>query len=288
VTDKKGIDHFSADRIWSESVYADCVSADGQSGFIVRLCRYPEQNTSWLWVHIFLPGKIYAFNDNYLSCPEGRTRVEEEDIIYSLPDNPAVFFKREGPRDNPLAARVSSRVMAHWEAHAPGGNGPVPIRVEAGFRPRHNSWRPNKFRSEWLGSVEGKIWIDRSEIEIQGLGHWHEQHQKAPRWQVPFTYLSLRGRNLALIATAIRNDDRGFVFRGSHITKVTSISVDPPAEVRLIKLQLEDGSQIRGEISRTHEYSVPIYETRRPGTLVRAEVEGERLSGCINDYLIQA
>lgn len=287
MTEKKGIDQFSIDRIWSESVYADCVSDDGQSGFIIRLCRYPEQNTSWLWVHVFLSGKIYAFNDNYLSCPGGRTRVEEEDITYSLPGEPAVVFKREGPRDRPLTARVSSQVMAYRNAHAPGGAGPLPIRVGAGFRPRHTPWRPNQYRSEWLGSVEGKIRIENSEMEIQGLGHWHEQHQKAPRWQVPFTYLSLRGQNLALIATAIPNDDRGFVLRGTQVTKVTSISVEPPGDERFFKFDLEDGSQIRGKMSRTHDYSVPVYDTRRPGTLVRAEVEGETLSGCVNDYLIR-
>ena len=35
MTDKRGLNYFSADRIWSESVYADCVSEDGQSGFIM-------------------------------------------------------------------------------------------------------------------------------------------------------------------------------------------------------------------------------------------------------------
>jgi len=30
---------------------------------------------------------------------------------------------------------------------------------------------------------------------------------------------------------------------------------------------------------------MPIYDKRRPGTLVVAEVDGQRLSGCINDHM---
>lgn len=286
MAEKKGIDHLSGDRIWSESVYADCVSADGQLGFIVRMARYPEYDTSWIWAHCFLPGKVYAFNDHYLPCPEGSTTVESEDTTYSLAGEPSVLFQRKGQRDRPSIARLSCRVMAHREPHAPYGKGPVPLRIEAELQPRHNPWRPNKYRSEWVGNIKGKIEIAGSVIGIHGLGQWHEQHQKAPRWQTPFTYMTLRGRDLALIATAIEGNDAGHVLRGSDIFKISSISVDPPGRKRDFTFDLEDGSQIRGKLETTFEYSVPIYDKRRPGTLVKAEVNGEKLSGCVNDWLI--
>lgn len=287
MTDYKGIDHLPAERIWSESVYADCVSEDGQSGFIVRLCRYPEQNTAWLWAHAFFPGKLLAYNDNYLPCPGGITRVEEADVTYSLSGDPSVLFKRIGPRDQPSGGKVSGAVMAHPDPDAANGPGTVSLQIEAELHPRHPPWRPNKYRSEWLGDAEGKLVTGDSRVEIRGLGHWHEQHQKAPRWQVPFTYLTLRGPNLALILTAMKGDDQGFILRGSEISRVISIAIGPPGPRRSCQFTLEDGSRLSGEIMTTHQYTVPIYGRRRPGTLVTAEVGGERLSGCVNDWQIK-
>lgn len=284
MADPKGIDHLSADRIWSESVYADCVSEDGQSGFIIRLCRYPEQNTSWLWAHAFFPGRLLAYNDNYLPCPEGITRVEESDVSYSLMGEPSAAFKRMGPRDQPQGARVTCAVMAHPDPEAVTGPGPLSLQIEADLLPRHHPWRPNKYRSEWLGEVKGTVVSGDSRVEIQGLGHWHEQHQKAPRFQIPFTYLSLRGPKLALIATAIKGDDRGHILQGSQISRVISIAIDPPGKRRSLLITLEGGSTLPGELATTHDYTVPIYNQRRPGTLVTALVGGERLSGCVNDW----
>jgi hypothetical protein len=268
-------------------VYADCVSEDGLSGFIIRLGRYPEHDTSWLWSHCFLSGKMHAFNDHYLPCPEGSTRVEGEDATYSLPGEPSVLFKRSGQRNKPAGASVRCRVMAHPEPHAPYGNGPIPLYIEVELLLLHQPWRPNKYRSEWVGEVKGKINIAGSVSEIHGLGQWHEQHQKAPRWQTPFIYITLRGRDLAVIATAMRGDDAGHVLRGSDILRVSSITIDPPGRTRNFTFDLEDGSQVRGKLETTYEYSVPIYDKRRPGTLVTAEVEGEKLSGCVNDWVIE-
>lgn len=181
MADKNGIDHLAGNRIWSESVYADCVSEGGLSSFIIRLGRYPEQDTSWLWAHCFLSGKVYAFNDHYLPCPEGSTLVEDEDATYFLAGEPSVLFERRGHRDRPAGAGVRCRVTVHQEPHAPYGNGSIPLSIEAGLQALHQPWRPNKYRGEWVGEIKGKIEIAGSVSEIHGLGQWHEQHQKAPR-----------------------------------------------------------------------------------------------------------
>jgi hypothetical protein len=285
MADHKGIDQLSGGRIWSESVYADCVSEDGQSGFIIRLCRYPEQNISWLWAHGFLSGKILAFNDNYLPCPGGITRVEESDVVYALSGEPSVVFERMGPRDQPRVGRVACEVMTHPDPKAVNGPGSEFLQIKAELLPRHHPWRPNQYRSEWLGNIEGEIVTTESRIEIRGLGHWHEQHQKAPRFQIPFTYLSLRGPHLALIATVMKDDISGHVLQGSEVFKMTSIAIDPPGKKRGFRFTMADGSHHRGKITAIHEYSVPIYDQRRPGTLVTAEAEGEKLSGVVNDWL---
>lgn len=279
-----GIDHLAHERIWSESVYADCVSPDGTTGIMLRLCRYPNQSTSWLWAFAFLPEKIYGYNDHYLPCPDEVSPVEEPELTYEQTGESTAIFHRKGSRDVPLGAYVSVAVRAHGGSQAPHGQGTESMRIEADLHPRHLPWRMNRYRSEWIGEVEGTIWIGESDFKIQGLGHWHEQHQKAPRWQVPFTYISLRGEDLSLIGSAMEPNDLGHVVGSSDPKKIIKIETDPPADHRNIRLTLEDDSTLEGSIKTIHRYLVPVYTRWRPGTLVTARIGEHELSGCVNDW----
>ena len=282
-----GIDSLAGQRIWSESVYADCVSPDGLSGMMLRLCRYPNQQTSWLWAFLFLPGKIFGFNDHYLPCPDEVSPVEAPDTVYvHLDENDEAVFQRLGSRDAPDGARVFIRLKAHELAKtaAPHGPGDRPLRIEAALKPGHAPWRPNRYRSEWVGPALATVWLNGMPFELRGLGHWHEQHQKAPRWQRPFVYISLRGPELAFVGTAMESEDAAFVVRSGRVTRVASIRIDPPARVRGLEVTLEDGGRLEGTITTTHEYLVPIYAAQRPGTLATARLNGHDLSGCVNDW----
>ncbi|HDZ24854.1 MAG TPA: hypothetical protein ENH70_10020 [Desulfobacteraceae bacterium] len=286
MADTPGIDYLVGKRIWSESVYADCVTADGAAGLMVRLCRYPTEKIAWLWAFAFLPDKIYGYNDHYLPCTEEVTEVEKADISYEQRQGASAVFHRKGPRDNPDGATVSLEVRAHQAPDVPHGQGSVPLNIEMQLKPYRRPWRLNRYRSEWVAEVEAIFWADKSRFEVKGFGHWHEQHQKAPRFMVPFTYISLRGKDLALIASSTEGDDRGHVISGAEPIKINEIEIDPPADQRAISLTLKDESKLAGTIITVHRYSVPIYNRRRPGTLVTAQIGGYHLSGCVNDWLI--
>jgi hypothetical protein len=133
--------------------------------------------------------------------------------------------------------------------------------------------------------VRGEALVDGARAEMRGLGQWHEQHQEQPRFLRPFTYVTLRGERLAFVLTRGPLRATGYARRDGVVTAVTAFDIDPRGPVRRFRLELEDGSKLEGEARTTHDYSVPIYDMRRPGTVVVARVDGQQLSGCINDHL---
>ena len=282
-----GIDHLASERIWSESIYADCVTADGTSGYMLRLCRYPDQSTSWLWAWVFTPKKVYGYNCHYLPCPEERSIVENPDLTYEQPGDPYAMFHRQGPRDSPQGASALVKVKSHERQIVPHNPGPVSLTVDAGMESVTPPWRINPYRSEWIGEASGKVEINGQAINIQGLGHWHEQHQKAPRFQTPFVYLTLRGKNLCLIGTITETEKLGHVVKPSGVKAIVDMEITEPSEGRRLSVSLEGGDVLKGTIFTRHSYSTPIYDRQRPGTLVTAQIDGEHLSGCVNTWLIK-
>ncbi|MFW9881098.1 MAG: hypothetical protein ACFFG0_49175 [Candidatus Thorarchaeota archaeon] len=275
------------ERIWSESVYADSVSSDGRIAIMVRLCRYPEYSTLWLWAFCFLPQGIYGYNNNYLPCGNEISLVEGPDLKYVHSGQENAKFERFGPRDSPNGAHVTVDIKAHKGSKVPQNLGPLVMQIKADFTPKHKPWRLNRYRTEWINEAKIEVKIDNSEFSCKGYGHWHEQHQKAPRWKTQFTYISLRGTNLSLIGSASEPNDAGFVVKSSKRIKITQIKIDPPSTNRNIKMMLEDNSILKGEIHTIYEYLVPVYSQWRPGTIVTAQFGKEILTGCVNDWLIE-
>jgi hypothetical protein len=279
-----GIDLVADERIWSESVYADCVSSDGRMAVMIRLCRYPEYSTSWLWAFCFTPQEIYGYNNNYLPCNNEISLVEDPDLEYIHLGQGEAKFKRFGPRDSPIGAHVAVDVKAYKGSKVPQNLGPLSMQIKADFTPKHRPWRLNRYRTEWISEAKITIKIDDMDFKYQGHGHWHEQHQKAPRWKTRFIYISLRSKNLSLIGSATEPNDAGFVVNSSKRTRIIKITIDPPSKNRNITIKLEDNSILEGEIHTIYDYLVPVYTQWRPGTIITAQIGKEMLSGCVNDW----
>jgi len=281
-----GIDNLKDQPLWSESVYLDCVSPDGQAAFVVRLCRYPSAGTGWLWGHVFLHGRVYAYTDHYLPCSASVTPVESADVRYDLGERSPVAMERSGPREAPRVATVRVRFQAHAEAHPGHGPGEHHVVLGASFHPLSASGTSVPGRIELLGRVSAVVSVDDNETEITGFGQWHEQHQEQPRFLRPFTYTTLRGERLSFVATRGPLRAVGYARRGDEIVAIAGYEVGPPAPVRELRLELADGSVFAGEARATYTYSVPVYDMRRPGSVVVAALDGEQLSGCINDLVM--
>jgi hypothetical protein len=281
-----GIDHLKDERLWSESVYLDCVSADARSGFVLRLCRYPTEATAWVWAQVFLGEAAYSYVDAYVPCGREVVAVEEADAVYTALDPTLATFRRLGPRDNPEGASASLTVPCHQGGGPPFGPGGTPVSIEASFRPLSASGSNVPRRSELLGLTDGIVRVGGRERRLRGGGQWHEQHQEAPRFRAPFTYLTLRGGDIALVGTRGPLRSAGYARRNGAIEGIGRLEIDAPATERRLWVALESGAALEGRLTTVHEYTTPIYDLRRPASLVTGEVEGSRVSGCVVDMLI--
>jgi hypothetical protein len=284
------IDHLQDRELWSESVHLDCFSPDGQTGFSVRLCRYPTERTAWLWCFVFAPDGVYMYNDNYLECGDQKTSVEDASIAYTPADPDLALFHREGTREAPDHARVVMDVLAHAGVYDPPyGPGSTPVRLEATFRPGGPSASTKPGRVEFFGEVHGTARAGGRTIDFSGLGQWHEQHLTEPRFRNRFVACSLRGPGLEIVTTAYEDGRSwGYVTRGEErlaVRRFTSrdLSLDPVGASRMLEIELEDGTVLKGRADAAHLYTVGIYGMRRPSSVAVAEFDGRRVSGWINE-----
>src|SRR4051812_7827966 len=167
---------------YSESVYLDCVTPDGATGFVTRLALHPDEACSWLWLHVFLEGQAYGFNRQDLPAAPPSAGTGR----YALPDR--ARFERTGER-----ATVEVEGPALDGASVAAGDGPHRVRLEASFEATAAAGSNGPGRTERLGLVEASVTVDGTPHHISGRGQFHEQHQDAPRFTVPFTYCTLRG-----------------------------------------------------------------------------------------------
>jgi hypothetical protein len=264
----------------------NAVSADGRTGFSVRLARYPGTGIAWLWLAVFTPDSLFGYNDNALPLTgfQGVTEVEGDAVTYGLTGTPGARLHRAGPRDAIEVATVSAAVPGHRGPHPPLGPGAEHLAVEATFRPRHAPVSARPRRLEALGQVEARLTTPDGEIDLAGLGHWHEQYGLRPHFARRFTYATLRGERLAFIATRTASLDTGFAERDEGVTEVKRFEIDPPGPERAFRLTLADGEVIEGRALRQHAFSVAIEGGRRPSTAVLAHTPYGALTGFINDW----
>ncbi|MEM1249084.1 MAG: hypothetical protein AAGK22_22075 [Acidobacteriota bacterium] len=274
---------------YSESVYADAVSADGRHGFIVRLARYPQLGQSRLWCHGFSGDDVFAFTDHDAPCGEAVTDLASGLAKYGgSADRLPARLERVGVRLRPSRCRIEAQVNAHGAAHPDHGPGTVSMHVDATFVPGHAPVSSLAGRSEVLGAVEGTLRLGEKTLRLQAPGHFHEQVRDTPRWQAPFCYATIRGANLYSVAIKLEQGAVGFVVRDGETSRVTDFEIEAPSSERAGRralLVLESGERVSCRYRDTHVYSVPIDDLRRRGSLVVGTMSDVAVSGCINDYL---
>jgi hypothetical protein len=272
---------------WAESAEMNCVSADGRTGFTVRLARYPGTKVAWLWLAVVTPDAVFGYNDNALPLTglQGMTDVECDDVTYALPGASNARLRRRGPRSGIISVSAAAVVPGHRDPHPPPGPGTEEVAVEATFRPRHVPASARPRRLEALGEARARLRTPDGVVDFAGLGHWHEQYGPRPYFARRFTYATLRGEQLAFIATKTASLATGFAVRGDAVTEVAGFEIDPPATERAFRLTLVDGHVIEGAAQLQHRFSVAIEGGRRPSTVVVARTPYGPLSGLINDWL---
>jgi len=270
-------------RTRSEATYLDAVSDDAQSGFIARLCRFPEQKIAWAWVHIFHEGTIHSYTNHEVICDEVQTD-ETSDVVCYRADS--FQFDRTGPRLTPrqVTLQLSARVKTGVDnSHGPGA---LPMQLEAEFEGGLKAVQSMPGRSEVLGTTKAVVRLDQRHINLKARGHFHEQIQTHPRFNQPFTYGTLRGDDCGLILVRSQRGATGTLILGDNAELITKIRMEAPARTRKFELELTSGKVVDGISRTTYQFLLPIFNMKRHGTLVTLELDGRQLSGCINDLVI--
>lgn len=273
--------------IWSQSVRLDCIGEDGSRGAYLRLCRYPNERTAWIWMHAMLGDQQWGYVDNAFPCTGEIVPVESDKAIYSTPPGSIVemTLARVGARTSAINADLRALVPAHPTGFPPEGPGGHPLQLEIWFEARHEPVQRRPGRIEVFGNCRARVEVDGRITEFLGIGQWHEQHGMLRRFSNQYAYVSLRGDELSLIASGGPEAATGWVLRSGKITHaITRFRVDPPAPTRRIEFTVDDGAVLRGTITSGQSWGVPIYGETRPGNIISAEIDGSQLSGFINDW----
>ena len=257
----------------TESVYLDAVSADGRTAFVTRLARHVDEGVAWLWLHGFGEGFEVAFLRDDIELVAPATEEAATGACYSLDaGGVSARFERTGPAGAPREAHVTVRVPAHG------------IELDATFVASGPAGSNLPGRTEVLGRVDATMTTPAGANTLQALGQFHEQHQTAPRFQVPFTYGTLRGDDAGIVFLIGPRASGAFVNTPAGTATARQVRISPPGDDRELEADLEAGDTLRFRLERTHHYLLPINGHPRESSIVVAHGAGGELSGCVNDW----
>lgn len=281
---------------FTESTLLDVVSDDGGAGFMMRIARHVDEGVAWLWLVTFGPEGVHGFVDDELPCNSMRTQDNGSQARYevNLPrtHGSVGWIMRTGSPVHIDGGKCEIKVNGHCTSDVPRGPGSTEMALTASFFPLFGAAGSNlPGRTESIVRVEADIEISGKSHSISGYGQFHEQLQDAPRFDTPFTYVSLRSAEVALIALrgpragggVILTRSSGEPFMGFRIS-----AHDPavPLAERLFECgeANDDSFLATGSVTPIATYSVPILGGRRPSTVATGNLNGTHVSGFVNDW----
>ena len=268
---------------WSESLMLLHFDPEVRNGISVRVSRYPELNCTWVWCHVLLDAKMYAYTERRLPCSTTRNLGTAAIGRYDSA-SANVAFTRSGPVDQMQEIRLSANVLSRQSAEGRDGPGDIPIAVHALFRPEKLKANPPPGRSEWTGSARVDLLVGKRRITLKGVAKAHEQTQTAPRFDLPFTYAMMWSPTASFIATSSSNKRYGNFEADGIAHAVRDFQPSHPDRERHFTALLDDGRMLRGSASRVAAYEVPVFDRTWNGNIVRVNLDGKPMVGMLNDW----
>lgn len=268
---------------WSESVMVVYLSDDLQTGISYRICRFPDLGDCWVWCTAIVEGRMYAFTDGYLPCSTVHNVPDSAAAIYDVP-NLAARMTRIGTSAEMQRMSFSFNGNCHAGTAPREGGGRIAMALEGMFYPAraHGAFLPGRF--ERLGRIEATLTLAGREIAIAGIAKQHEQTQTAPRFLESFTYCNLWNARSAFLGLLVGSKGGGDLETDGTSKKLTSFSIAPPGKERRFEGMLADGTKLEGAAHATISFGIPVYSRVWHGTMVSADVGGEKMVGMLNDW----
>jgi hypothetical protein len=254
-----------------------------RNGFSLRLSRYPERNATWVWCHLLVDGRLYAFTERRVPCSTARTEPDQPVAIYPALGM-AVSLTRLGSSAQMQALSFTAQVRAHAGQSGVDGPGGAPVSLEGVFHPGPLKAGSPAGRFERTGRVEATVRAGDKTVHLSGMAKAHEQTQTAPRFFAPFTYAMLWGPNASMIGMMSKTRRYGDFETAGADVDMDSFRIEPWSAHRRFAATLKGGRGIAGEAETLYRYEVPIFGKRWYGRIVRASAEGQPMVGMINDW----
>jgi hypothetical protein len=268
---------------WSESAMVVYLSDDLRTCISFRISRFPDLNDSWVWCHVIVDGKMYAFTRQYLPCGTHHNEADSAFAVYDVP-GVAARLTRFGTSAEMQRMSLSFNGGCHAGGEPIDGGGPIPVSVEGMFYPDrvHGTLQPGRF--ERMGHIEATVTVAGREYAIAGVAKQHEQTQTEPRFGDSFTYCNLWSANGAFLGLLVGNIGGGDLEEDGRTRKLQSFSVSKPGRERILRAVLPDGTRVDGVARAGVNFTIPVYIRVWHGTMVAAEVDGRKLVGMLNDW----
>lgn len=273
-------------RTYSESAMVMAASADGRLAATLRFCRFPDADQTWLWCHLLVEGEMYAFTSHDLACDRERLAGAAQARYVAPPMDASL--ERDGQAAELSAVRIEASLPMHRSSTAPHGPGPVAARLSGVFTPGHTlAAGVLQGRDEVYGELSGEIEVDGRRLGFEGPAKFHEQHQEGPRFQAPFCYSWLAGRDVAATTLLFARGASGGWAMADGEAALKDMIIDPPGERRRVEYLTESAGRMPGELDALVRYQIPIYDRAWRGSFVKGVVDGRSVVGVVNDWLAE-
>ncbi len=271
------------EETWSESAMVLCFTPDLANGLSLRISRYPDIGVTWLWCHVLVRGKLFSFTERRLACRPIHNRPEQVHASYAVPGMD-VAFDRIGSSNRLRGMTFKASLNAHAGGGSGDGPGGVPITLEGRFEPALLRANSPKGRFEHNGRLEAKLSAGGASVALSEVAKAHEQTQTRPRFGPSFTYAMLWGPTASMVALMSKDRHYGDFEADGVSADIDRFRIEAWAPRRRFIADLAGGRQVGGEAQTVHRYSVPIFGRHWQGRIVRAQAEGHRMVGMINDW----
>jgi hypothetical protein len=270
--------------IASTSVQISANTLDAETGFVVRLARYPSIGVAWVWAHFFEPGQVWSYSDDALSTERVPSPLEQPDITYRQTDGANLEYRRAGPRPAPTRVDFTGVFAAHRSARVEHGRGNTPVRLQATLVPF--TARPGVLpdRTEAKGMVDAVMELGGRRIPLRGYGHFHEQPQEQARFTDAFAQMRGSGEGLALTFQMSRTGGRGHLTIDGKPDPIRSFQISEPARMRRYRASFASGRTVEGEVTAPHTFYLKIYDGWRTSQMIRGMLDGRPFVGGVNDW----
>jgi hypothetical protein len=254
-----------------------------RNGLSLRISRFPDKRTTWVWCHVVHDGVLYSYTEPHLDCLSARIDPDQPAAVYDA-QGADVAIARKGSSQALEAMTFHANLSAHRGEGGTDGPGLHKISLSGSFAPANLRSGSPRGRFERTGLIDAVVEVASKRIALAGPGKAHEQTQTRPRFGPAFTYAMLWGPSASLVGLKTGGVSFGSFEAADGDRAVEAFAIGPWASDRPFAVRLTGGRELGGSARTIHKIRIPIFAKMWHGHIVAADVGGHRMVGMVNDW----